>query len=373
MYILGKLINAMAELLSGGVERSYLRDLNGIATQQGDTISVRYTGKLSNGNVFDSNADGIKPEFSFKLGSGQVIKGWDTGLLGVSVGDVVLLSIPADQAYGANATGSIPANSPLNFQVEVLGRSNASGSERLSAIQFGVPNSVLQAYLATANSQEADLRGLDAADQLVIGPKGGVILAAAGNDSLTGGLGNDLLAGGLGADIFVLSGGNDVISDFNQAEGDLLIGRTNLQRSLIDTTTGLAINYSDGSSTLLAGISSTGFDAKKAFLDLSEISTIPIKFNGIAPEAAQTRKSSISHDYLASYRDLTTIIGNNLELASKHFYLFGFQEGRSIDRFNNAAYLEANPGVANSAYFRDHASEHFIIYGSKEGRAAAIY
>lgn len=232
---------------------------------------------------------------------------------------------------------------------------------------------MLQAYLATANSQEADLRGLDAADQLTIGPKGGVILAAAGNDSLTGGLGNDLLAGGLGADIFVLSAGNDVISDFNITEGDIIIGRANLQRSLVDTVSGLSINYSDGSSTLLAGISSTGFDAKKAFLDISEISTIPMKFNGIAPETAQIRKRSITHDYLASHADLTAVIGNNLELASKHYYLFGFQEGRSIDRFNNAAYLEANPGVANSAYFRDRASEHFIIYGSKEGRAATIY
>ena len=363
----------MPELLSGGVERSYLRDLNGIATQLGDTISVRYTGKLSNGTVFDSNADGIKPEFSFQLGAGRVIKGWDTGLLGVNVGDVVILSIPADQAYGANATGSIPANSPLNFQVEVLGRSNATASERLSALQFGVPNTVLQAYLATANSQEADLKGLDAADQLTIGPKGGAVLAAAGNDSLTGGLGNDLLAGGLGADIFVLSVGNDVISDFSITEGDIIIGRANLQRSLVDTVSGLSITYSDGSSTLLAGISSTGFDAKKAFLDLSDISIIPIKSGGISPESAQDRKKSISHDYLASYADLTTVIGNNLELASKHFYLFGFQEGRSIDRFNNAAYLEANPGVANSAYFRDRSSEHFIIYGSKEGRAATIY
>ena len=363
----------MAEQLTGGVERSYARDLIGVATQNGDTISVRYTGKLLNGTVFDSNADGIKPEFSFQLGAGRVIKGWDTGLLGVNVGDVVFLSIPADQAYGANATGSIPANSPLNFQVEVLGRSNATASERLSALQFGVPNTVLQAYLATANSQEADLKGLDAADQLTIGPKGGAVLAAAGNDSLTGGLGNDLLAGGLGADIFVLSVGNDVISDFSITEGDIIIGRANLQRSLVDTASGLSINYSDGSSTLLAGISSTGFDAKKAFLDLSDISTIPKKSAGISPESAQDRKKSISHDYLASYADLTTVIGNNLELASKHFYLFAFQEGRSIDRFNNAAYLEANPGVANSAYFRDRASEHFIIYGSKEGRAATIY
>lgn len=129
----------MAENLSGGVERTYLRDLNGIATQLDDTISVRYTGKLLDGTVFDSNADGLKPEFSFQLGAGTVIKGWDTGLLDVNVGDVVMLSIPADQAYGSNPPSSIPANSPLNFQVEVLGRTNSTASERLSAIQFGVP------------------------------------------------------------------------------------------------------------------------------------------------------------------------------------------------------------------------------------------
>ncbi len=65
-------------------------------------------------------------------------------------------------------------------------------------------------------------------------------------------------------------------------------------KALFDKTTGVAINYSDGSSTLLAGISSTGFDAKKAFLDLSEISTIPIKLNGIAPETVQKRKTQLA-------------------------------------------------------------------------------
>ena len=61
------------------------------------------------------------------------------------------------------------------------------------------------------------------------------------------------------------------------------------------------------------------------------------------------------------------------EISRKAFFASKPVEGRSIDRFNNAAYLEANPGVANSAYFRDRASEHFIIFGSKEGRAATIY
>ncbi len=362
----------MAEKLSGGVERTYLRDLSGVASQVGDTISVRYTGKLLNGTIFDSNADGLKPEFSFQLGAGTVIKGWDIGLLGVNVGDVVMLSIPADQAYGSNATGSIPANSPLNFQVEVLGRTNSTASERLSAIQFGVPAATLKAYQESSSSQEPDLKGLDSDDQLSIGQKGGAILAAAGNDILNGSINNDLLVGGLGADTFLLSAGKDIITDFNAAEGDKLIETSTSQRSLVDSADGLLITYANGSSTLLSGISSTNFDAKKAFLDLSDPITNPNP-NMIAPEAQAKRKTQISYDYLASHADLTQIIGNNLELASKHFFLFGFKEGRSIDRFNDAAYLAANPGVAQSYLFRDSAAEHFVLYGFKEGRSATIY
>ena len=362
----------MAENLSGGVERTYLRDLNGIATQLDDTISVRYTGKLLDGTVFDSNADGLKPEFSFQLGAGKVIKGWDTGLLGVNVGDVVVLSIPADQAYGSRTIDSIPANSPLNFQVEVLGRTNSTASERLSAIQFGVPAATLKAYQESSSSQEPDLKGLDSDDQLSIGPKGGAILAAAGNDILDGSINNDLLVGGLGADTFLLSAGKDIITDFNTAEGDKLIETSTSQRSLVDSADGLLITYANGNSTLLSGISSTNFDAKKAFLDLADPITGP-NSNMIPPEAQAKRKTQISYDYLASHADLTQITGNNLELASKHFFLFGFKEGRSIDRFNDAAYLTANPGVAQSYLFRDSAAEHFILYGFKEGRSATIY
>ena len=362
----------MAENLSGGVERTYLRDLNGIATQLDDTISVRYTGKLLDGTVFDSNADGLKPEFSFQLGAGKVIKGWDTGLLGVNVGDVVVLSIPADQAYGSRTIDSIPANSPLNFQVEILGRTNSTASERLSAIQFGVPAATLKAYQESSSSQEPDLKGLDSDDQLSIGPKGGAILAAAGNDILDGSINNDLLVGGLGADTFLLSAGKDIITDFNTAEGDKLIETSTSQRSLVDSADGLLITYANGNSTLLSGISSTNFDAKKAFLDLADPITGP-NSNMIPPEAQAKRKTQISYDYLASHADLTQITGNNLELASKHFFLFGFKEGRSIDRFNDAAYLSANPGVAQSYLFRDSAAEHFILYGFKEGRSATIY
>jgi hypothetical protein len=270
------------------------------------------------------------------------------------------------------ARGSIPANSPLNFQVEVLGRTNSTASERLSAIQFGVPAATLKAYQESSSSQEPDLKGLDSDDQLSIGSKGGAILAAAGNDILNGSINNDLLVGGSGADTFLLSAGKDIITDFNIAEGDKLIETSTSQSSLVDSTDGLLITYANGSSTLLSGISSTNFDARKAFLDLADPITNPNP-NTIAPEAQAKRKTQISYDYLASHADLIQITGNNLELASKHFFLFGFKEGRSIDRFNDAAYLAANPGVAQSYLFRDSAAEHFILYGFKEGRFATIY
>ena len=82
---------------------------------------VKYTGKLPNGKVFDSNANGGKP-FSFVLGHGEVIKGWDQGLAGMKVGGKRRLVVPAPLGYGkAGAPPQIPPNSVLMFDVEVVG------------------------------------------------------------------------------------------------------------------------------------------------------------------------------------------------------------------------------------------------------------
>lgn len=86
----------------------------------GKTITVNYTGKLTNGAVFDSSIPRGQP-FQFVLGAGQVIAGWDQGLLGMKVGGKRTLIIPANMAYGNRAIGSIPANSTLIFDVELLG------------------------------------------------------------------------------------------------------------------------------------------------------------------------------------------------------------------------------------------------------------
>lgn len=80
---------------------------------------VYYTGKLQSGKVFDSTTSG-KP-FSFKLGTKQVIPGWDFGIQGMKVGGKRRLTIPASMGYGNKKQGPIPANSTLLFDVELKG------------------------------------------------------------------------------------------------------------------------------------------------------------------------------------------------------------------------------------------------------------
>lgn len=84
----------------------------------GDTVTVHYTGRLQNGTVFDTSVG--KSPFSFQLGTGYVIPGWDRGLQGMKVGGKRLLIVPPSLGYGAQDYGPIPANSTLVFEVELL-------------------------------------------------------------------------------------------------------------------------------------------------------------------------------------------------------------------------------------------------------------
>jgi len=92
----------------------------GTEAATGDSVDVHYTGWLTDGKKFDSSKDRGRP-FSFKLGAGMVIKGWDEGVAGMKVGGKRKLMIPPELGYGTRGAGNvIPPNAELIFEVELL-------------------------------------------------------------------------------------------------------------------------------------------------------------------------------------------------------------------------------------------------------------
>ncbi len=95
----------------------------GATAVKGDSVTVEYVGALTDGTVFDASANHpqTKDGFTFTLGAGQVIQGWDQGVAGMKVGGVRKLVIPPSMAYGAQGiSGVIPPNATLVFQVKLL-------------------------------------------------------------------------------------------------------------------------------------------------------------------------------------------------------------------------------------------------------------
>ena len=91
----------------------------GATAVNGDTVTVNYVGTLTNGTKFDSSIDRGQP-FTFVLGAGKVIAGFDQGIAGMKVGGKRKLTIPPSLGYGINPQGTIPGNSTLIFDVDLL-------------------------------------------------------------------------------------------------------------------------------------------------------------------------------------------------------------------------------------------------------------
>lgn len=121
------------ERTPSGLQYEEIEVGTGPAPQKGEVVQVHYTGWLTNGTKFDSSVDRGQP-FEFKLGAGQVIRGWDEGLFTMRVGGRRKLLIPPDLGYGARGAGGvIPAHADLVFEVELLGiRSNELQIEEIA-------------------------------------------------------------------------------------------------------------------------------------------------------------------------------------------------------------------------------------------------
>lgn len=118
------LYSALVQAISdtGAVNKLIVDDItNGTGTvvKTGDTVTVNYIGMLKNGSVFDSSYAHGSP-FTFTVGDGKVIKGWDQGLVGMKVGGKRILVVPPALGYGSEATGPIPADSVLVFGIQLL-------------------------------------------------------------------------------------------------------------------------------------------------------------------------------------------------------------------------------------------------------------
>ena len=107
-----------------GLKITITKQGTGAVAKAGDTVAMNYTGRLTNGTVFDSNVD---PKFNhvdpfvFSLGGGQVIQGWDVGIVGMKEGEKRTLEISPEMGYGERGAGaSIPPNATLIFEVELL-------------------------------------------------------------------------------------------------------------------------------------------------------------------------------------------------------------------------------------------------------------
>ena len=108
------------EVMDGELIIEDLKVGEGTAVAQYNIVTVNYTGWLTDGTKFDSSLNPGRTPFRFTVGGGQVIKGWDEGLIGMKVGGKRKLTIPPSMGYGSQDMGDIPPNSTLVFEIDLL-------------------------------------------------------------------------------------------------------------------------------------------------------------------------------------------------------------------------------------------------------------
>ena len=134
---------------------------DGASPQPGDIVEVHYTGRFTDGNIFDSSYDREQP-LRFKTGAGQVIPGWDEAILLLKVGDKAKLIIPSELAYGEAGVGQdIPPNSTLYFEVELLDVQQPDNTPptEVSAEDYTVTDSGLKYYDIKVGDGDSPRRG----------------------------------------------------------------------------------------------------------------------------------------------------------------------------------------------------------------------
>lgn len=201
--------------MAGGVEVTVLRSSKGPVVRSGDLLGVHYSGSLVNGDgtPFDASYDfttfSVVPSrelFDFRLGSGQVIQGWDQALDGRRLGEVLDLTIPADLAYGsAGAPPSIPPDAPLRFRVELVGAIPAGESQAVfaSLTDLGLSRKIFSQLVKLNITYGASKVATDADDTLIGGSAKDLLIGLAGSDLIQGGAEADVLIGGPGSNRFV--------------------------------------------------------------------------------------------------------------------------------------------------------------------------
>jgi FKBP-type peptidyl-prolyl cis-trans isomerase 2 len=229
-----------------------LRASTGRELQDGDLVAVLYSGSLigGDGEVFDANWNFTTFEpvqgrelFTFPLGDGNVIVGWEKGLSDARVGEVLQLKIPAQQAYGNQALPGIPAGSDLNFTVEIVGVVPKGKSQPVLANfeDIGLAKKLINRINQRAASTQASKVGTDLADVIIGTPLADLLIGEDGKDTITGDKSADLLIGGGGGDTYVYldvddslpgDGQRDQVLDFSRKEDRVNLSALNAEGNL---------------------------------------------------------------------------------------------------------------------------------------------